>query len=253
MAAVSKRWWGPRSEFQWEEDALKHIHDLLPDAEPYRGWHTFTFTAQSGHVREVDLLVATPGGLFLIEIKSHPGRVVNSGSTWLFHGERVRSIENPLHLTDRKAKELKTQLQRAADKRYGNLRIPFISAAVFLSAPDLVCGLDETQRLHVYGREDRDTGLPGIWSGLLNRPPRSERDRVDARLAKRGEQRAARGLPADPGLPLRAGRHQGSPRVHPPGRPPRVPGPAGHRPPRHRQGRAVQRRARAGAVDRLPP
>jgi hypothetical protein len=31
----------------------------MPDAEPYRAWQTFTFTASSGHVREVDLLIAT--------------------------------------------------------------------------------------------------------------------------------------------------------------------------------------------------
>jgi hypothetical protein len=74
MAGADNRWWGPRSDFPWEEDALRHIHDQMPSAEPYRAWQTFTFTAQSGHVREVDLLMVTPAGLFLVEIKSHPGR-----------------------------------------------------------------------------------------------------------------------------------------------------------------------------------
>ena len=86
MAGAGNRWWGPRSDFPWEEDALRHIRDQMPDAEPYRAWQTFTFTARSGHVREVDLLIATPGGLFLVEIKSHPGRATNNGSTWLFRG-----------------------------------------------------------------------------------------------------------------------------------------------------------------------
>ncbi len=95
MAGVGDRWWGPRSDFPWEEDALKHIHGLLPSAEQYRAWHTFTFTAQTGHIREVDLLIAAPAGLFLVEIKSHPGRAVNNGSTWLFNGnDRLRTIEN---------------------------------------------------------------------------------------------------------------------------------------------------------------
>ena len=82
----------------------------MPDAEPYRAWQTFTFTAATGHVREVDLFIATPGGLFLVEIKSHPGRVTNNGSTWLFRDERTRTIENPLHFTDLKAKELAGRL-----------------------------------------------------------------------------------------------------------------------------------------------
>src|ERR1051325_6348849 len=92
-AGVSNRWWGPRSDFPWEEDALKHIRDQLPEAEPYRAWHTFTFTGQSGHVREVDLFVVTRAGLFLVEIKSHPGRSINNGGTWTFHGDGpARSI-----------------------------------------------------------------------------------------------------------------------------------------------------------------
>src|ERR1022692_3017544 len=76
MAGADNRWWGPRSDYPWEEDALRHIRDQMPSAEPYRGWQTFTFTARSGHVREVDLFIATPAGLFLVEIKSHPGRAV---------------------------------------------------------------------------------------------------------------------------------------------------------------------------------
>ena len=74
MSGESHRWQGPKSDFPWEEDALQHIRDQMPDAEPYRAWQTFTFTAPSGHVREVDLFLAAPGGLFLVEIKSHPGR-----------------------------------------------------------------------------------------------------------------------------------------------------------------------------------
>src|ERR1700691_646154 len=163
MAADGNRWWGPRSDFRWEEDALAHIRDQMPQAEPYRAWHTFTFSAQAGHVREVDLFIATPGGLFLVEIKSHPGRVANQGSTWLFRGhDKLRTIENPLHLTDRKAKELKAQLEWAARQLNARTRIPFIQPAVFLSAPDLRCELDEVQRANVYGRDGltSQTGLP---------------------------------------------------------------------------------------------
>ena len=108
MSGESPRWQGPKSDFPWEEDALKHIRDQMPDAEPYRAWQTFTFTAPSSHVREVDLFLAAPGGLFLVEIKSHPGTARNNGSTWVFRGDdRTRTIENPLHFTDSKSKDLK--------------------------------------------------------------------------------------------------------------------------------------------------
>ena len=190
MAGADNRWWGPRSDFPWEEDALRHIHDQMPSAEPYRAWQTFTFTAQSGHVREVDLLMATPAGLFLVEIKSHPGRAANQGGTWLFrHDDHVRAIENPLHLTNRKCQELKSQLGWAAGKLGLRARLPFIQAAVFLSAPDLRCDFDEVQRTMVFGRDGltEQTGLPGIWAGLLGQPPRSASNRVDPALSRQLE------------------------------------------------------------------
>jgi serine/threonine protein kinase len=162
----------------------------MPAAEPYRAWQTFTFTARSGHVREVDLFIATPAGLFLVEIKSHPGRAVNQGSTWLFHqDDHVRAIENPLHLTNRKCQELKSQLGWAADRLGIRTRLPFIQAAVFLSAPDLRCDFDEVQRTMVFGRDGltEQTGLPGIWAGLLGQPPRSASSRVDPALSRQLE------------------------------------------------------------------
>ncbi|MGH3274838.1 MAG: protein kinase domain-containing protein, partial [Streptosporangiaceae bacterium] len=190
MADADHRWWGPRSDFPWEEDALRHVHDQMPSAEPYRAWQTFTFTTQSGHVREVDLFIATPAGLFLVEIKSHPGRASNRGATWLFRADdRIRTIENPLHLTDLKCKELKSQLEWASSKLGLRTRLPRVRAAVFLSASDLQCEFDEVQRTMVFGRDglETQTGLPGIWAGLLGQPPRSGNSRVDPTMSRQVE------------------------------------------------------------------
>ncbi|MEV4296065.1 BREX system serine/threonine kinase PglW [Microbispora rosea] len=179
------RWQGPRSPFPWEEEALNYVRDRMPDADPYRAFQTFNFTASSGHPREVDLLIATPGGLYLVEIKSHPGRLVNDGRHWMFVAERTRTIDNPLDLTNQKCRELKTQLEWAARELDSSIRIPYISPAVFLSDPGLVSELDEIQRLNVYGRDEAPTGLPGIWKDLLARPPMSEKHRVDAAFSRR--------------------------------------------------------------------
>ncbi|MGH3273015.1 MAG: protein kinase domain-containing protein, partial [Streptosporangiaceae bacterium] len=125
-------------------------------------------------------------GLFLIEIKSHPGRAVNQGGTWLFNaGGRVRTIENPLHLTNRKCQELKGQLSWAADQLGIRTRLPFIQAAVFLSAPDLRCDFDDVRATMVFGRDglSGQTGLPGIWAGLLGQPPRGGDSRMDPVLS----------------------------------------------------------------------
>jgi serine/threonine protein kinase len=182
-----QRWQGPKSDYPWEQQALDFIRGKMPDAEPYRAWQTFTFTAGTGHVREVDLFIATPGGLFLVEIKSHPGNARNNGSTWLLKDDsKVRTIENPLHFTDLKAKELKGQLDWAAKQLNVKERIPRIEAVVFLSAENLRCEFDDTQRQRVFGRDDRtgQTGLPGIWADFLNQPPASERNRVTPTLSK---------------------------------------------------------------------
>jgi serine/threonine protein kinase len=188
MSGEQPRWQGQRSDYPWEQDALQHIKDQMPLTEPYRAWQTFTFTASSGHVREVDLFIATPGGLFLVEIKSHPGKATNDGSTWLFHeaNRRPRTIENPLHFTDTKAKELKGQLERAAAELRVREHIPRIEAAVFLSAENLRCEFDQFQRKRVYGRDglESQTGLEGIWKSFLNQPPRSEKNRVTPTLSK---------------------------------------------------------------------
>lgn len=176
-----ERWHGHRSEFPWEQEALDHIREQMPDAEPYRAWQTFMFTTDRGHVREVDLLIAAPAGLFLVEIKSHPGTVTNSGDTWMFADGRVtRTIDNPLSLTDHKAKELKSLLKRAARARGVTERIPFIRPAVFLSAESLVCELNEFQRSAVYARDglEDQTGLPGIWFGLLDEEAAGGRTQV---------------------------------------------------------------------------
>lgn len=168
------------SPYPWEQEALDHVRQLMPYAEPYRAWATFSFTAQSGRVNECDLLIAVPAGLFLVEIKSHPGELRNSGSTWNFRGQdRTRTITNPLHFNDLKSKELKSQLQWAARKLGISDRVvPRIEPAVFLSAPDLESHLDEVQQIKVYGRDNGASGLKRIWQDFLGLPP----DRPERRI-----------------------------------------------------------------------
>ncbi|MEV6813503.1 BREX system serine/threonine kinase PglW [Micromonospora sp. NPDC051296] len=171
------------SQFAHEREALAYVQVLLPDTEPYRAWSNFTFTAQTGHPYEVDLLVAAPGGLYLIEIKSWNGRLTSSGSNWLLHGPSgTRTFDNPLHLADAKAKKLKSLLQVAAGQRKGpRVKVPFVQAAVFLSKPGLHIGLSDHHLHGIYG-PDPATGcepgpLPTIGS-LLQRPPQDEKYRV---------------------------------------------------------------------------
>ena len=90
------------SQFPWEQEALAFIRERLPDHDPYRAWANFEFIGTDGSINEVDLLVLTPKGFFLVEIKSRPGNVDGDASTWTWsHDGRRFTDDNPLILADR--------------------------------------------------------------------------------------------------------------------------------------------------------
>lgn len=167
MDASSSRWHEiTPSSFDHERAALEYVRELLPDRVPYQAWSNFTFMSDQGHIREVDLLVAAPTGLFLIEIKNYRDRLTNHGSLWVLSSGR--SFDNPLWLADQKAKELKSLLERAARKDR-NGRVPFLRGCLFLAEPGMRCDLEEAQRNHLYVPKGSDAAklLPTIDELLL--------------------------------------------------------------------------------------
>ena len=58
------------SQYEWERRALDFIRTGLPDHDPYRAWANFEFQADGGAIYEVDLLVLTKQGFWLVECKS---------------------------------------------------------------------------------------------------------------------------------------------------------------------------------------
>ncbi|MFJ8967054.1 BREX system serine/threonine kinase PglW [Lentzea sp. NPDC102401] len=190
MEEQSSRWHEiTQSAFKHERAALRHVRELLPDRHPYAAWANFTFTPKEGGQPEVDLLVATPSGLHLIEIKSLRGRLSNHFATWVQHRPNgsTWTFDNPLGDADLKAKKLKSLLVQAA--RQDRITVPYVSAAIFLSEPSLVCQLAEGQKYNVFGPED-GTSLPKIGSDLLlgavsRTPPSADFFRALPRLLQR--------------------------------------------------------------------
>lgn len=125
MNPKSTRWKAlAPSQFPWEREALDWIRDQLPDQEPYRAWSLFEFLAEDGSINEVDLLLLTPRGFYLVEIKSRTGLLTGDAGTWTWRSEgRDRADDNPLILANRKAKRLKSLLERAASKQ--RIHLPF--------------------------------------------------------------------------------------------------------------------------------
>src|SRR3954447_14903489 len=100
---MNKRWTTiTPSQYPWERAALDFVRAGLPDHEPYRAWANFEFQEPDGAVYEVDLLALTRQVLWLVEIKSRPGRVERDAGTWSWtvrEGRRL-SVDNPVLLAN---------------------------------------------------------------------------------------------------------------------------------------------------------
>lgn len=157
------------SEFDHEHRGLEAIRKQLPDSDPWRAWSNFTFTANSGHVREVDLLVVAPGGVYMIELKDWHGSVTSENGTWVqtTPGGRRRTHGNPLHLVNKKAKELASLIGQG----HGARRI-WIGEAV--------CFTDDALRVRLPAHDQNGVYTVAELVEMLKRPPRDERRRITA-------------------------------------------------------------------------
>jgi serine/threonine protein kinase len=181
------------SNFPWEREALDFVRQQFPAQEPYRAWSNFEFIATDGSINEVDLLVFTPQGFFLIEIKSRPGRLFGDAGIWTWEtGGRLYTTSSPSIAANTKAKKLRSLLERQSACR-GRGQIPFIEALVFCSAVDLRLELQGNALLRVCLRDLIPTGTrgarPGIMAAILQRDcpgvdphPRGTYDRATVRM-----------------------------------------------------------------------
>ena len=155
------------STFPWELEALEFIREKFPDHEPYRAWANFEFTATDGSINEVDLLVVTKVGIFLIEIKSRPGVITGDAGTWTWDHEGRRSTyDNPVLLTDRKCKKLKSLIlkQKASSKLKSSF---FVQPLIFCSHGDQVLNLPANVRQSVVPRDREASSDKKERKGIL--------------------------------------------------------------------------------------
>lgn len=173
MSVSSKRWQTiAPSQFHWEREALEYVREHLPDTEPLRAWSNFEFISDDGSVNEVDLLVVTARGFFLVEIKSRSGTLSGDGLTWVWqHEGRTRTDDNPLILANRKAKKLASLLKQQRAAR--GIQLPFLEPLIFLSHPETQINLQGVARVRVCVRDRPPTetkqARQGIIAALMNR------------------------------------------------------------------------------------
>ena len=173
------------SQSAWESEALEYLRAGLPDHEPYMAWSNFEFLADDGTINEIDALVLTPMGFFLVEIKSRPGILNGDVHTWTWTtGGHRFTYDNPLFLANRKARKLVSLLRR--QKAASKASIPYLEAVVFCSATDLQNRLAGAGRTNVFLRDSEKS--PGILQALINRTgvgqERSNAQRLDKPTAR---------------------------------------------------------------------
>jgi hypothetical protein len=204
----SPRWIAvSQSAFDWEREALDFLRSHLPDHEPWRAWANFEFIDDEGRVNEVDLLVLTPAGLVLIEIKSRPGTVEGDASSWKWITEgRPIEVDNPLPLANRKAKRLASVIRRQDAFGRGRIRsaAPWIEPVIFLSAVRQPPRLDPGTSRRVFLRgnpaaaadngiidallraDELGLGRRGVVDGNIARATAAALEQAGVRATKRG-------------------------------------------------------------------
>lgn len=100
--------------YAWERDAIDFVVAGLPDMDPYTAWNLVEFVdPTTGRLYEIDMLVLSWQSLFVVEIKSHPGKFTGDSRDWTVeHEGRLKYLENPLYLTNRKSKVIAGLLSR---------------------------------------------------------------------------------------------------------------------------------------------
>src|SRR6056297_2080762 len=182
------------SQYEHERRALDFIRAGLPDHDPYRAWSNFEFVTSDGAIYEVDLLVLTKQGFFLVEIKSWPGRVRGDAGTWTRTTPegRVISDDNPVLLANRKAKALSSLLKSQSSTK--KIRVPWLDAIVFLSADDLHCDLTGPAANRVFLKDRKASESQKERKGILAALMRREGQGIDPELRSTIDTKVARAL-----------------------------------------------------------
>lgn len=179
------------SNFAWEREALDWLRGNLPDRDSWHVWTNFEFIDDEGKVNEVDALVLSPAGLFLVEIKSRPGVLRGDAHSWTWTTDgRSSTYDNPVILANRKAKRLASLLRRQPAITKAKIRLPFVEPAIFLSSSSLSCQLEGLAKTATFqhGRPGTvdDPGIIGaLANGITNRAS-STVDAAQARAIARG-------------------------------------------------------------------
>ncbi|MBA2661590.1 MAG: BREX system serine/threonine kinase PglW [Bradymonadaceae bacterium] len=111
--------------------ALAFLKSALPDYAPYKAWTNFQFLSLEGGFFDVDALVFSEAGIFLVELATERGRLEIGARTWRHTQQngQFRVFDSPMRTARLKAENLHALLEYHTP---GNYHVPPIQALVFV-------------------------------------------------------------------------------------------------------------------------
>jgi serine/threonine protein kinase len=173
-----------------EAEALAAVRELLPDDAVTHAWSNLTFTDLSGRTGEIDLLLLTRVGFFVVELKGWHGTIAGTQQNWAVtgaSGQHTHNERNPWYLTEQKAKRLSSLLKRLARNDHERRAVPFVGALVVLHGRDSRVELKDTAISGLYVLDGYNVkGLPADHNlkQFLNTAPANDAHLIDGPRAR---------------------------------------------------------------------
>lgn len=168
-----------------EAAALDAFRDLLPDDGIATAWANLTFINDQGRTAEVDVLLLTATGMYLVELKGWHGTTRGNSQRW---NQGQRNTENPRLLADRKAKWLKGLLQDRAPNQAARALVPRIHAVVVMHGEGSTVEITSPGDIGVLtldGYHVHSSPRLRRLSEFLAQPPHDFRQSMDLQRVKR--------------------------------------------------------------------
>jgi len=161
-----------------EAAAQDAFRELLEDDGMTKAWANLSFIDDQGRLAEVDVLLLTRRGFYIVELKGWHGHLTGNSQTWTLRTPTSeRTARNPYILTDNKAKRLSSLLKEVAPAN--SPRLPYVGALIVLHGRDSIVELDKSAahnvlRLDGYNVRDQ-IGNVELLSEFLKQYPANPR------------------------------------------------------------------------------
>jgi Nuclease-related domain len=130
----SSKQWRSLGDAASPAEALLAVRALLRDDAVTHGWANLSFIDLQERSAEVDLLLLSNAGFFVVELKGWHGTIAGDQQNWRVTspGGQVRHERNPFFAAEHKTKRLRSLLEQVQPNRQAAKQVPYVGALVVL-------------------------------------------------------------------------------------------------------------------------